>query len=75
MELHGTIASNLEAALASAVRIRGRPVYKETITYWNDLLHQARRARERRAALEDAKLAVLISRLETELADRSKRPA
>jgi DNA-binding IclR family transcriptional regulator len=75
MELHGTIASNLEAALSSAARLRGHPVYKETITYWSELLHQARRARERGVAADDARLAVLISRLEAELADRNKRPS
>lgn len=71
MELHGTIASNLEAALASAERLRGHSVYKETITYWNDLLHQARRARKRGATSNDKRLAELIGRLEMALADRS----
>jgi riboflavin synthase alpha subunit len=43
MQLHGTVQTNLEAAVRSARRLRGHPVHGDTLAYWTDLLHQARR--------------------------------
>ena len=70
MELHGTIEANLVSAIASARRLRGRPVHEDTISHWSDLLNQARR--ELAANEDDNRQAVLqlMAELETELADR-----
>lgn len=43
MKLHGTIFENLTAAVASAKRHEGRPVYTATLRLWTDLLQHARR--------------------------------
>ena len=43
MKFHGPILDNLTNALASARRLRGHPVYKDTLTYWNELIQEARR--------------------------------
>jgi hypothetical protein len=72
MELHGTIAANLRAAVASAERLQGHPVYKDTLAYWTDLLHKARRARDRDVAIESDEVDQLILKLETALAARSR---
>ena len=42
MDIHGSLASNLIAALASARRYRGHPVHSDTIVFWSDLLQHAR---------------------------------
>ena len=42
MDIHGSLASNLQAALASARRYRGHPVHAETIAFWSELLQHAR---------------------------------
>jgi len=43
MQLYGSLADNLHAAINSNIRLRGRKIYPETIQYWQDLLHHARR--------------------------------
>jgi hypothetical protein len=72
MELHGTIATNLRAAVTSATRLAGRPVYQDTLIYWTDLLHQARRARDRDVASESAEVDQLIAALEAEIRARGR---
>jgi hypothetical protein len=42
MNLHGTLATNLKDAITSAERHRGHAVYPDTVTYWADLLGEAR---------------------------------
>jgi hypothetical protein len=49
MEIHGTIAQNLEAAVASSRRLKGHPIHKDTLAFWSDLIGEAR---ARRAAGE-----------------------
>jgi len=66
MELHGTLASNLESALQSARRLRGHPVHADTLGYWTDLLHHARR---QLALGADPGLLATVMDLEKELAD------
>jgi hypothetical protein len=44
MQIEGTIRANLIAAIASARRLRGRPVHRDTVKYWRQLLDYARRA-------------------------------
>ncbi|KRB78791.1 MULTISPECIES: hypothetical protein [unclassified Sphingomonas] len=71
MDLHGSITENLRAAIASATRLQGHPVYGETLTYWRELIHEVRR---RRGALPDSDrpaLDALFARLEAELAGRA----
>lgn len=69
MKLHGALSSNLQDAIASAKRLRGHPVYPDTISYWTELLHEARRFR---ADLDDEKrpaLDVLVAQLEAAVAE------
>ena len=71
MKLAGSVLENVENAVTGARRLRGHPVYKDTLTYWTELLHEARRERK---DLEGSQLQVLeaaILKLEGELASRS----
>jgi len=70
MKFYGPILDNLNNAMASARRLRGHPVYKDTLAYWNELIHEARRI-QREPAYEQADLleAAIVS-LEVELAER-----
>jgi hypothetical protein len=70
MKLHGSILENLESALASGRRLRGRPVYKETLAYWEDLLREATRAVQDPTLAQSDALRIAIAKLEIELADR-----
>ena len=72
MKLHGPIVENLDHAFASARRLRNHPVYKETLTYWDELLQEARRARQDPGCRDTAMLDAAILRLELELAERAK---
>lgn len=72
MELHGSIIDNLSMALASAQRLRGHPVYKDTLEFWQELLGEARRGRSRLDAAQAETLGALIEQLELELAERPR---
>ena len=70
MNLSGSIFENVANAVTSARRLRGHPVYKDTLTYWAELLQEARRARK---DLEGSPLRALdeaIVNLEAELSER-----
>lgn len=70
-QLHGSIQTNLAAAIRSARRLRQHPVHSETIGHWTHLLHQARR-RLATALDEDTSLIQqFVIELEEELALRS----
>lgn len=69
MKLHGTIGTNLQDAIASAKRLRGHPVYSDTLAYWNELLHEARRSRGELDEHGRVALDVLIAQMEVALAD------
>ena len=70
MEFHGPILGNLNNAIASARRLRGHPVYKDTVAHWNELIQEARRI-QRDPAYEQADvLEAAIVSLELELAER-----
>ena len=71
MKLHGSIADNLDNAVVSARRLRGHPVYKDTLVYWDSLLHEARRVRRTGSSPRPEVLDEAIARLEAELAGRS----
>lgn len=72
MKLHGTIVENLESALQSARRHRGKPLYAETVTYWSDLLDHARSSLDTTPHPDTVRQ--LIGALEVELADRASPP-
>jgi hypothetical protein len=72
MELHGSLIDNLDAALASARRLRGHPVYKDTLSYWDELLQQARRARQDPSCTQPGVLDAAIAKMEIELAERAR---
>jgi hypothetical protein len=59
---------NLQAALASAKRLRGHPVHKDTISFWRDLIAQARSETPEEARAAETK--ALIVALEGEIADQ-----
>ncbi len=42
MDLHGSLAENLQAAVRSVKRHRNHPVHAETVKFWADLLQHAR---------------------------------
>jgi hypothetical protein len=67
MRIEGSIRANLIAAVASARRLRGRPVHSDTIAYWRQLLDYARRAALRP---EGEAFGELLAELETELAQQ-----
>lgn len=75
MKLHGSIIDNLNDALASARRLRGRPVYQDTLTYWRDLVQEARRLRQDPACTQSEAIGAAIASLEGELAERNSRHA
>jgi hypothetical protein len=70
MNLHGSILGNVENALASAQRLRGHPVYKDTLIYWTELLQEARRARKDLEGPPLRALEAAIVNLEAELSQR-----
>jgi hypothetical protein len=70
MDLHGTLAVNLKNALASAVRLRGQPVHKDTLTFWRGLVAYARDRASGASPAVAAELEPLITALELELAER-----
>ena len=69
MELHGSANENLIASVRSARRLRGHPVHTDTVQYWTELLHHARRELAEPEVRADA-LKGSIADLETELALR-----
>ena len=69
MDIHGSLASNLQAALASARRYRGHPVHAETIAYWSELL-QHTRALKAEGNEEASTIDPLLSELDAAIAER-----
>jgi hypothetical protein len=65
MELHGSLADNLSAAIRSARRLQGHRVHQDTVKHWNELLHFARRGDPE---LIPGPIRQLMAELETELA-------
>jgi hypothetical protein len=70
MEIHGTIEANLKAALASAQRLRGHPIYSDTLSHWQKLILEARRALRDEPVTDAETLESQIVQLEHELAER-----
>jgi hypothetical protein len=67
MELHGSLAYNLQLALDSSTRLRGHPVHKDTLAFWSELVSEAR-ARRAAGHPDDREVERLIAELETALA-------
>ena len=72
MNLAGSILENVENAVTSARRLRDHPVYKHTLTYWTELLQEARRARRDLEGQGLRALEAAIISLEAELAERAE---
>ena len=70
MNLHGSVEDNLSAAIRSARRLRGEPIYIETLQYWSDLLNHARRERFWLGSPLSNRRGKLVDELETEIAKR-----
>ena len=71
MDLHGTLQQNLSAAVRSAQRLRGHPVHLDTLQYWGELIHHARRGLASGALPERQAVEQIMVLLETEIAERS----
>lgn len=69
MQIHGSLTSNLEAAILSARRLVGRPVYAETLAFWRDLSAFAWSEISREHAPATANLKRLVLLLDGEIAD------
>jgi hypothetical protein len=67
MNLEGSLNNNLEAAVTSAQKHRTRPVYSETMAYWEELLAHARRAKNGLQGADAAVAEQLIARLDAEI--------
>jgi hypothetical protein len=72
MNLHGTFATNLKDAITSAERLRGRPVYPDTVTHWTELLREARMTRNGLLEAERMTIDRLIVQLATLLSERGR---
>ena len=70
MELHGSIESNLVAAVRSARRLRNHPVHADTLKHWEDLLSQARRDLAAGTG-ENTSMEPVIAELQNEIASRA----
>ena len=66
IELDGTLADNLRAAIQSADRLSGHPVHKDTLAFWHELLAYAR-SRKRLRAEHHAEVATLVGELQSRL--------
>jgi hypothetical protein len=64
MKLEGSVRSNILAAIASARRLRGRPVHADTVRHWSKVLEHARET-------TGEPLGELVGELEAQLAERS----
>jgi hypothetical protein len=71
MELSGTLAENLRAAVHSAKRHRGHPVRTETVQFWTDLLQEAGASKAAGAARAEGTES-LIAELDAAVAERRR---
>lgn len=65
MKIEGSVRSNLISAITSVRRWEGRPVHRDTLTYWHALLDHGRRS-------IGEPVGELVAELETELARATK---
>ena len=69
MEMHGSITENLKLAVQSSRRLRGHPIYRDTIRFWSDLLHEARAQRALESVVLEPEVQQLIAELEIVVAE------
>ncbi len=67
MQLHGTIAQNLQLAVESSRRLRGHPIHKDTLSFWSDLIKEARARRAAGVDVNDPTVDASIAELEVVL--------
>ena len=67
MHIHGTLLANLQGAITSATRLRGKPVYADTLLHWSGVLEEARNARAQTDARDLPALDALVARLNIEI--------
>jgi hypothetical protein len=72
IRLHGTLATNLEAAAISAARLRYARVYPDTLRFWRDLVDLARQSLPADSLGRAHPLAQIADHLERELNDRAE---
>lgn len=72
MKLHGSLAKNLQTALQSAKRLRGHPIHKDTLVFWDELLAHGRAEMRSRPTAETAEIEVLLAQLQEELTARQR---
>jgi hypothetical protein len=72
MDFEGTLASNLQAAITSAERLRGHPVHRDTLEFWRELLAFAR-SRKRMAEGSRAEVEGLVAELQLLVAAHEER--
>lgn len=70
MEIYGSLATNLAAALQSANRLRNRPVYTSTLEFWDNLVTSAHEKLAEQPESELAGIRRQISELEQILSER-----
>lgn len=73
MELSGSLADNVEAALRSAKRLSGQPVYADTLRFWTDLAAHAEAAVRELSSAEAFAVERLLSQLRAEIVNRQRR--
>jgi hypothetical protein len=73
MKIEGSIRSNLISAITSVRRRRGRPVHKDTLTYWHAVLDHGRRSLGEPVAELVAELDRELERVEKNRATHSRQ--
>jgi hypothetical protein len=71
MEIHGSIAQNIKAAVASSRRLKGHPIHRDTLKFWSDLIAEVRTRRASGELLDDPEVEEAIAELELVLASAS----
>lgn len=74
MEIYGSLATNLAAALQSANRLRNRPVYTGTLEFWDNLVTSAYQKLAEQPESELAGIRKQIAELEQILTERRAAP-
>jgi hypothetical protein len=71
VELSGTLAVNLRAAVTSAKRLRGHAVHIETLAFWEALLAHPRAQARASNEMDADEVESLMAELQTELSVRA----
>ena len=72
MDLDGSLTSNLRAAIASAERLRGHSVHKDTLEFWAELVAYAR-TRKKLSEANRIKAEAMATELASLLAEHQER--